>query len=162
MDPFDQPQRVPTRRPLILIVDDEPGVTESLKEILGLDGYAVDTAANGLIALDRLQQRAYDLIVCDVYMPQLTGVEFYRALAHQYPHLLTRIMFLTGDASRGDIRAFFAQTRAPLLTKPFSLEAFGHMVQSLLEVHAPQSPARPLANRHVAPQAIAHASPRLS
>ena len=66
-------------------MDDEPGIAKALTRLLRRDGHTVDTAANGRLALARLQERAYDLILSDLRMPELDGPGLYRALAQQYP-----------------------------------------------------------------------------
>jgi PleD family two-component response regulator len=55
----------------ILVIDDEPGITSALAYLLRRGGYVVDTAANGRLALEKLQAQAYDLILCDLRMPEL-------------------------------------------------------------------------------------------
>src|SRR5688572_23842444 len=112
----------PHRRPMLLVVDDDRGVRESLNALLGLAGYGVDTAADGMVALGKMQHRTYDLILSDLYMPRLNGMGLYRVITQDYPHLRTPILFLVGDASRPDLREFLAQTPVPLLMKPCPLE----------------------------------------
>jgi CheY-like chemotaxis protein len=64
----------------ILVVDDEPGVIAVLLEVFSEDGYTVDTATNGQDALKKLQELAFDVIVCDVRMPNMDGPTFYRVI----------------------------------------------------------------------------------
>ena len=64
-------------------MDDEPGIAKALTRLLRRDGHTVDTAANGRLALAKLQERAYDLILSDLRMPELDGPGLYRALAQQ-------------------------------------------------------------------------------
>jgi hypothetical protein len=78
-----------------LVVDDEP--EEILEEILWQDGHRVDAAANGAIALDRLEQRHYDLVICDTKIPVLDGVAFFQEAERRLGTLRGRIIFLTGD-----------------------------------------------------------------
>ncbi len=60
----------------ILIVDDERAIRNSLKEILGDEGYDVDTAEDGAIALDMVGKEKYNIIFCDIKMPNMDGIEF--------------------------------------------------------------------------------------
>ena len=83
----------PVRGQTILVVDDEPSVIRGLTRLLRRDGHTVDTAPNGRMALARLQERAYDLILSDLRMPELDGSGLYQALA-QYPELQQRFVFL--------------------------------------------------------------------
>jgi signal transduction histidine kinase len=104
----------------ILLVDDEPGIIKALTRLLCRDGHTVDTAANGQLALTRLQERAYDLILCDLRMPELDGPGLYRALEQHAPQLCRRFIFLTGDTLSPEVAAFLAQSDVPRLTKPFT------------------------------------------
>ncbi|HNR14381.1 MAG TPA: response regulator, partial [Thermodesulfobacteriota bacterium] len=60
----------------ILIVDDEENMRHMLSELLKQDGYGVDTAGNGQEALDKLEVRDFDLILCDLRMPEMDGLTF--------------------------------------------------------------------------------------
>jgi CheY-like chemotaxis protein len=114
----EAPPPVPSHA--ILLVDDEPGIIKALTRLLCRDGHTVDTAANGQLALRRLQERAYDLILCDLRMPELDGPGLYRALEQHAPQLCRRFIFLTGDTLSPEVAAFLAQSGVPRLTKPFT------------------------------------------
>jgi two-component system NtrC family sensor kinase len=116
----------------ILVVDDEPGLARGLMRLLRRDGYLVDTVENGRLALARLQEHAYDLILSDLRMPELDGPGLYRALAQQYPHLLRRFIFLTGDTLSPETLNFFAQHSVPRLIKPFTVAEVRRVVQQAL------------------------------
>ena len=64
----------------ILVVEDEPGITQVCQRTLIAEGYQVDTAANGAIAQNMLLQEDYDLVIIDLRMPGLNGVETLRKL----------------------------------------------------------------------------------
>jgi CheY-like chemotaxis protein len=81
----------------ILVIDDEPSVVRALAALLRRDGYRVATAPNGRHALAQLQEQPYDVILCDLRMPELDGPAFYAILTRQYPALRQRVIFLTGD-----------------------------------------------------------------
>ena len=104
----------------ILLVDDEPGIVKGLTLLLRRDGHTIHTAANGRLALAQLQERAYDLILCDLRMPELDGPGLYRALEQRASPLCRRFIFLTGDTLSPEVAAFFAQSGVPRLTKPFT------------------------------------------
>jgi len=87
----------PHLRGTILVIDDEPSLVRALTGLLRRDGYHVDTASNGRHALAQLQERSYDVIVCDLHMPDLDGPAFYALLTQQYPALRQRVIFLTGN-----------------------------------------------------------------
>jgi DNA-binding NtrC family response regulator len=71
-----------SRRASILIVDDEPGIS-LLAEILAEDDHRVETAYNGMAALDKLRDGTYDLIISDLRMPHLDGPGLYREVARR-------------------------------------------------------------------------------
>jgi PAS domain S-box-containing protein len=89
-----------------------------LVRLLGRDGHTVDTATNGRLALAQLAERAHDLILSDVRMPELDGPSLYRLLERQQPHLCQRFIFLTGDMLEPATQIFLAASGVPCLTKP--------------------------------------------
>ncbi len=122
----------PLRGNVILVVDDEPEIAALLAEMLSADGHEVETAANGVMALERLRKRAYDLIVSDIKMPELDGPGLYRELERCHPGLLRRIIFLTGDTLGPQTAEFLEQTGAPMLSKPLVLEEVWRAVRRAL------------------------------
>src|SRR5436309_4665772 len=129
-EPFEAALPVPGKT--ILVVDDEPAVAALLAEALSRDGYKVDTAANGAIALRKLAAQNYDLIISDSGMPVLSGPELYLELERREPHLAQRFVFVTGDVLSSSTRAFLEQTGAPQLEKPFTLESVKRVVRRAL------------------------------
>ena len=77
----------------ILLVDDEAGIAKAVPRLLRREGHTVDTAANGRLALAKLQERAYDLILCDLRMPELDGPGLYRTLAQHAPPCVDGLSF---------------------------------------------------------------------
>lgn len=67
----------------ILVVDDEPMVRFLLTRFLQEEGHVVDEAADGMEALEHLRQSAYDLLITDVHMPRLSGIDLVRRMRHQ-------------------------------------------------------------------------------
>jgi PAS domain S-box-containing protein len=139
----------------ILVVDDEPGISGVLAEVLQLDGHVVETVANGEAALAKLQEQPYDVIVSDIRMPELDGPGLYWEMERRDPSLLQRVVFLTGDTLSAGTREFLEQTGVPCLSKPFALSDVREIVQRILqaqEAHmaeensggaAPQTPDYP-------------------
>jgi PAS domain S-box-containing protein len=117
----------------ILIVDDEAGIANGVAHLLRRNGHEVDTAANGRLALHKLQERTYDLILCDLRMPELDGPGFYRALEQDNPDMLQRIIFLTGDTLGAETRAFLERTNVPRLNKPFTAATIRQTVHQALQ-----------------------------
>jgi CheY-like chemotaxis protein/anti-sigma regulatory factor (Ser/Thr protein kinase) len=117
----------------ILIVEDEAILAAGLARLLRRDGHTVDLAANGSLALAKLDERAYDLILCDVRMPELDGPTLYRLLARQQPDLCSRVIFLTGDTLEPATQSFLEQSGAPCLTKPFRIAEARRVIWRTLE-----------------------------
>jgi PAS domain S-box-containing protein len=115
----------------ILIVDDEPGITRTLAYLLRRDGHTVETAANGRLAIEKCQERDYDLILCDLRMPELDGPGFYQELMRHHTDLCQRVMFLTGDTLSPDAQAFLEHTGVPQLYKPFTASMVRKAIQRL-------------------------------
>lgn len=119
-------------RASILLVDDDPLIAELVVDILGMDGYDVETAADGVTALEKLQDRRYDLIVTDLHMPKLDGSGFYRELLKRRAHPSKKIIFLTGTTGGSDEQRFIADNGLPVLLKPFNMTQLTELVRSVL------------------------------
>jgi len=102
-----------------LIVDDEPEVARLLAESLQALGFRCEIADGGESARARLQQRDYDVILCDLRMPDLDGPALFAWMAGAKPHLRARTAFVTGDTLGAAAGAFLAESGRPVLEKPF-------------------------------------------
>jgi two-component system NtrC family sensor kinase len=117
----------------ILVVDDEASVARMLADILGREGHAVDTAANGAEALARLAEApAYDLVLSDTKMPVLDGTAFFAELERRHPEMCTRLVFVTGDVLNPEKRAFLERTGVPAIAKPFTVDEVRRTVREML------------------------------
>jgi len=121
----------------ILVIDDEPSVVRALAGLLRRDGYRVSTASNGRHALAQLQVQPYDVIVCDLRMPELDGPAFYAILTRQYPALRQRVIFLTGDSGGEANRTFLTQCGRPWLRKPSPITTIRRAIQDVLQAAPP-------------------------
>jgi len=117
----------------ILLVEDEPGIASGLARLLRRDGHTVDIATNGRLALAKLQERSYDLLLSDVRMPELDGPGLYRILAQQQPHLCQRVIFLTGDTLAPETKSFLDQSGVRCLEKPFHIATVRRVLQQVLQ-----------------------------
>jgi len=121
----------------LLVIDDEPSFVKALALLLRRDGATVDTADNGNCALALLQERCYDVILCDLHMPALDGPTFYAILTSQYPALCSRVIFLTGDTLCADSLTFLEQCGQPWLPKPCTIAAIRNAIAHVLRVAPP-------------------------
>jgi signal transduction histidine kinase len=106
---------------VVLVVEDEEALGAAVAESLGDAGFAVDRARDGEEALMRVKARVYDLIVCDLKMPRVDGMAFYRALERDHPDAARRIVFVTGDVAGTEAEQFLEETNCRWLAKPFRL-----------------------------------------
>jgi CheY-like chemotaxis protein len=120
----------------ILVIEDEPEVAAVVLEVLRFDEHSVDVAADGEVALEKLQQGVYDVILSDIRMPRLTGMALYQILEQREPQLLRRIIFLTGDTATPELLEFFERTGAPSVHKPFTLDEIRQAVQRILAANS--------------------------
>jgi CheY-like chemotaxis protein len=120
-----------TRRGRILVVDDEPMLLSALCRLL--EGHHhVTGVASGQAALDLLRSEPFDIILCDLMMPGMNGVELYALVAAREPELCRRIVFMTGGTVTEGAAAFVAQTSNRIVDKPFDVEALLAMLRELL------------------------------
>ena len=105
----------------VLVVEDEPALAAAVSEALGDAGFVVERASDGEEGLTRLAQGTFDLIVCDLKMPRIDGMQFYRAMAAATPALARRVIFVTGAVAGTDAERFLEETGCLWLAKPFRL-----------------------------------------
>jgi len=115
----------------VLVVDDEPEVSETLCDIVALDGHEVEVASSGQMALRALAHRNFDVILCDMRMPDVDGRGFYARIKQAYPELVERLVFVTGDALGPSIGSFLDDTGLPYLVKPIDAEELRTLVASI-------------------------------
>lgn len=133
MPTSQSPAPAPDSQPYILVVDDDPLVTQLIVDTLTREGYRLDSAPNGVAALEKIRHQRYDLILSDLHMPQLNGVGLYLALTQQLDRLSERIIFLTGSTGSSELHRFLKETGLPVLRKPFTLVELLQLVRQVLE-----------------------------
>lgn len=104
----------------VLVVDDEPLIREMVCD--ALSAHDVHAVATGLQALERMTADDWDLILCDVIIPDLTGVELWHALAKSRPEVLGKLVFMTGGDFTGTGPKFPSNAKIRRLEKPFSIK----------------------------------------
>ncbi len=130
-------------RERILVVEDEPTVAQLIADVLGEEGYRVDTVLDSREGLERLSRQQYQLVICDLRMPYVDGRAFYRALVRAGSPLQHRMVFVTGDTLAPHTLEFLDGTGLPYLAKPFLVEELKLAVQRALGAtvayaHSPQ------------------------
>ncbi len=119
-------------RARILVIDDERAVRDLISDALNIEGHDVMTAENGKEGLDLIGQYRFDLVFCDLRMPEMDGQALYEEVQRDHPQVLKRIVFVTAQANSSDYGPFLRETGIPVIEKPFTLsqlrQAVGKMV----------------------------------
>ena len=117
----------------VLVIDDEPDITAMLADALGRDGHEVVTAADGLAALELLQTRTFDVVLCDLRMPRLDGAGFVWALAKAGPAFVGRVFLMSGDTLRSEA-ALPAEFSYQVIEKPLDLVEVRRCVRDAIKL----------------------------
>lgn len=115
------------------MVDDELLVRQVLTRALNDgEGYEVETVTNASDALDRLYSQDYDLVLLDIKMPGMSGVELFKNMQETNPALAKKVVFITGDVMGSDTNGFFSSNDIPYITKPFDIEKLKGEINRML------------------------------
>jgi CheY-like chemotaxis protein len=106
----------------ILAVDDEPEYLEMLQEVMKSLGHSITTAARGEDALAILDRQSMDVIIADVKMPGMSGIELHAAVRSRAAYRNTPFIFLTGHETGEDLKRAMVADCDLLLRKPFPVE----------------------------------------
>jgi len=117
-----------------LVVDDEADVAELVSEMLTREGFAVDVANSGTEAIARLNERSYDILLSDLNMPNVDGRGLYEHLAENFPNMLERTAFITGDTMGSSSQRLLQESQRPYLEKPVSPGELRQLVDGILNV----------------------------
>jgi PAS domain S-box-containing protein len=133
--PATTPRPVPDRA-RILVVDDEPLVATAIERFLAPrhDVSRFTSAAEALGLLDAGER--FDVILCDLMMPDVTGMDLHARLAEARPDQAARMVFMTGGAFTERARQFLEGTRYPTLAKPFDLSDLDRMIADVVGAKA--------------------------
>jgi len=116
----------------ILIADDEPHVRKLLERYLSHHGYVVGLAADGLEALELVRQQTPDLVITDVNMPNMNGLELARRLRTSHKTALIPILMLSAQKQETDVLAGYAQGADEYVGKPVELSILKAKIEILL------------------------------
>lgn len=132
--PPNEHMRLPTtalQGLLVLVVDDDPAVVALIRHALS-GSNRISVAGNGQEALSLCAIEPFDLILCDLRMPVLSGPEFYERLRRRNPDLAASVIFISGDTTNPETRAFVETCGRPLLHKPFTSAELHAMMLSAM------------------------------
>ena len=119
------------RKPVILVVDDEPDMCEMLVTILYKEGYVTDMANNGKDAIKRVKDGGVDFVLLDIMMPEMGGIETLRqikAVRHDIP-----VVMITAYATLKTAQESMRLGAYDYITKPFNLECVKEVIKQGLE-----------------------------
>jgi CheY-like chemotaxis protein len=118
------------RRGRVLVVDDEEMVLSAVRRTLATE-HDVVTTSESPVALAWIESgERFDLILCDVMMPVMSGIDLFAAIERVAPEQLDRLVFFTGGAFTDETRAFLDRVENPALEKPFEPQQLRALVNA--------------------------------
>lgn len=128
-DAYVQP---PVRR--VLLIDDEAAIRGALARWFERRGWQVTHCSDGAPALQLLlgERESFDLVITDLKMPGLSGIDVYAALRDARPDVLDRLVIVTGDVASPDVAAFLSTVSSPILEKPFALAQLAELMETIV------------------------------
>ncbi|MBL8740007.1 MAG: response regulator, partial [Myxococcales bacterium] len=142
--PGKAPSVMPVRRPAlrraarVLVIDDEPLVARAIAR--ALRDNQVICAGGAKEAFELLDgERPFDVILCDLMMPEMTGIDFFQELDRRDPEAAKKVVFLTGGAFTDSARRFLERVPNPRLGKPFGSHELETLVASILQGAEPSN-----------------------
>ena len=115
---------------IILVVEDEPTISQVCHRVLTGEGFQVDIAVNAEIAKQILDVKKYDLCLIDIRTPAMNGDELYDWLTGKHPSQASRVIFTTGDVMNVDTQKLIEKSARPLLPKPFTPDELRDVVRT--------------------------------
>lgn len=115
-----------------LIIDDDPNILDVLYIYLLREGCEVVKALTVETALNLIEGQEFDFVICDIRMPGMGGIEFFRIIEEKKPSLKKRIIFSTGDILGDNTKAFLKMVTNPRVGKPFNFDELKEVIKSVL------------------------------
>ena len=129
------PDQMPARKASLLIIDDEESIRRALRRYFERRDWDVDEATDGAEGLKKLEgdgaKVEYDVVLCDLKMPGISGQELYTRLRAELPSAARKFIFATGDSGAPDVVDFLATVDVPVLEKPFELRSLEQIAQQV-------------------------------
>ncbi len=116
----------------VLIVDDSPEVRLSLKELLSSEQIFVHSASDGVEGLEATRDRCYDLVICDVNMPNMNGLEMLQEMRTQSLNIETPTFVLTTESLKNHLDTYQAIKAQTWIVKPYNPQRLQEVVQLTL------------------------------
>jgi two-component system NtrC family sensor kinase len=116
----------------VLVIEDEDALGDAVAAALTDVGFLPDRAADGAQALEKVRTRHYDVIICDLKMPRVDGMSFFRAVSETMPQVTRRLIFVTGDVAGTEAELFLEESGCRWVAKPFRLRDLVRVVREAL------------------------------
>jgi CheY-like chemotaxis protein len=114
----------------VLLVDDEPAILRAYQRVLR--GHDVALANDGAEALAAIRaHETFDLVVCDITMPEMNGVQLFERVCSERPALACRFVFATAGSTHDHIERFLANVPNRVIEKPFELRVLRELIDTL-------------------------------
>jgi DNA-binding NtrC family response regulator len=106
----------------ILVIDDDPFILSIMQKALKMKGFCCDTSYSGTDALAKISDKAYDLIILDLELPDYHGIELFQMFKNVHPALPHRVMFSSGNLPDMETEKILVDYNIRYLVKPFALD----------------------------------------
>ena len=115
-----------------LVIEDELALGAAVADALTDAGFQVDRAPDGAEGLSLVHERTYDIVICDLKMPKVDGMMFFREVSARWPPLARRLVFVTGDVAGTEAERFLEESGCRWLAKPFRLSELVKVAREVL------------------------------
>ncbi len=128
------PQTVPEvpKGTRALVIEDEPALGDAVAAALADEGFRTDRAEDGEVALRKVRETHFDVIICDLKMPKVDGMTFFREVSSKMPHIARRLIFVTGDVAGTEAERFLEESGCRWVPKPFRLRELVRLARETL------------------------------
>lgn len=124
---------IPTQR--ILLLEDDELLKSLITNFLKSNFHDVVAVSNGAEGVRAVQHLEFDIIICDMVMPKVSGAMFYNAVQRIKPHLCGRFIFVTGFRGNSEISQFIKKVHGTMIAKPFQMDELRETI-SFVQVKA--------------------------
>ena len=116
----------------ILAIDDEEDILLSIEKLFEKLDCKTVTTTKGEEALTRLSENEFDIIICDLKMPGMSGIELYERLSEEYPQALSKIIVTTGDTISEETTKFLEETDVAHIMKPVNINELVNVMSAMV------------------------------
>ncbi|UCH50933.1 MAG: PAS domain S-box protein [Chloroflexota bacterium] len=116
----------------ILVVDDEEVIRQFVSQMLLDEGHEVESANSAEDALEEINNKDYQVIMLDIKMPGMSGIDLYRHFQKESPSIADKVVFITGDVMGPSTMDFLSKTKVPYIIKPFDAKQLKTEVNRVL------------------------------